>query len=100
MFKEWKYINIKSAPFTDLPGIRMSIGEKHEHKNVYIMTSPTHFLMATSPVLDFESIYILVLQLVDIATSAHANGDFALRDRTLERLGTLRRSYTQQRSAC
>ncbi|MDI6875836.1 MAG: hypothetical protein QMC96_03575 [Methanomicrobiales archaeon] len=56
--------------------------------------------MAASPVLDFESIYLLVLQLVDIATSAHANGDYALRDRTLERLSTLRIDYSRQRSAC
>jgi hypothetical protein len=57
-------------------------------------------LMYPSPVLDLESIYITVLQLVDIATSAHEHGNFALRDSTLDRLTLLKRTYGKQRRAC
>lgn len=56
--------------------------------------------MYPSPVLDFESIYVTVLQLVDIATSAHEHGDFALRDSTLDRLTLLKKTYGKQRRAC
>jgi hypothetical protein len=56
--------------------------------------------MNPSPIFDFESIYITVLQLVDIATSAHECGDAALLDRALASLKSVRETYSKRRQSC
>ncbi|MDD1676436.1 MAG: hypothetical protein LUQ40_01725 [Methanomicrobiales archaeon] len=56
--------------------------------------------MNPSPTFDFESIYITVLQLVDIATSAHECGDTVLLNRSLADLKSIRDNYSRRRHTC
>jgi hypothetical protein len=56
--------------------------------------------MKPGPAFDFESVYITVLQLVDIATSAHERGDTVLLNHTLANLKSIRESYSRRRHTC